>query len=55
MTIDTYSYTLPSLQAEAISQLNALLQVPTEEGKPVAVNVAVKPEPVKKTKKMNPG
>jgi integrase len=48
MTLDTYSHTIPCLQAEAMSQLNTLLQLKpqhTAEEKPVAVTVAVKAEP----------
>lgn len=39
MTLDVYSHVLPSLQAEAVQRLNALL---TNQENPVAVTVAVK-------------
>ena len=58
MTLDTYSHTIPSLQADAINQLSALLQIKTQpetEENPVAVTVAVKAEATKKTTKKKLG
>jgi integrase len=58
MTLDTYSHTIPSLQAEALNQLSTLLQIKTQrpaEENSVAVTVAVKAEPTKKSTKKKLG
>jgi integrase len=54
-TLDTYSHTIPSLQAEAMSHLNTLLTQQETLKNPVAVTVAVKPDQQPRTKKKNPG
>lgn len=55
MTLDTYSHTIPSLQADAMSRLNTLLTQQETRENPVAVTVAVKADRQQKTKKKNPG
>jgi len=49
MTLDTYSHVLPSLQAEAVSRLNALLSA---EENPVAVSTAVTGEKKAKNRRV---
>jgi len=55
MTLDTYSHTIPSLQADAMSRLNTLLTQQETIENPVAVTVAVKADQQPRTKKKNPG
>jgi len=55
MTLDTYSHTIPSLQADAMSRLNTLLTQQETLKNPVAVTVAVKADQQPGTKKKNPG
>ncbi len=55
MTLDTYSHTIPSLQADAMSRLNTLLTQQETLKNPVAVTVAVKADQQPRTKKKNPG
>ncbi len=55
MTLDTYSHTIPSLQADAVSRLNTLLTQQETLQNPVAVTVAVKADQRRRTKKMNLG
>jgi len=51
MTLDTYSHTIPSLQADAMSRLNTLLTQQETLKNPVAVKADQQP----RTKKKNPG
>ena len=51
MTLDTYSHTIPSLQADAMSRLNTLLTQQETIKNPVAVTVAVKADQQPKTKR----
>jgi integrase len=55
MTLDTYSHTIPSLQADAVSRLNTLLTQQETLQNPVAVTVAVKADQRRRTKKKNLG
>ena len=55
MTLDTYSHTIPSLQADAMSRLNTLLTQQETLKNPVAVTVAVKADQQPRTQKKNPG